>query len=152
MSCVSDKQDSGGTVMDRKCPAVSNMAGDMAQSSSTSMMGYTASTSSVVESHRRQQVERVRQKFGEYGEPLMVGEYKEFKMTFDSGCPAMFWLHAATEAIQDLQTIIQRKLRGKPSGDGGGNSGVQKLLNWLYYHRNLFLLCTIMGCTCKARI
>ena len=80
----------------------------------------SASTSSVVETHRRQQLEQVRKKFGEYGEPLMEGEYKEFKMTFDSGVPAMFWLHVAADAMHDLQSTIQRKMRGRGGGDGGG--------------------------------
>ena len=69
--------------------------------------GYAASISSLVETHRRHQLEQLRKKFGEYGEPLRVGEYKEFKMIFDSGCPAMFWLHVDTAALYDLQALIQ---------------------------------------------
>ena len=31
----------------------------------------------------------------------------EFKMFFDSGCPAMFWLYVDTAALYDLQALIQ---------------------------------------------
>ena len=63
--------------------------------------------SAMVETHRRQQMELLKKKFGEYGEPFMIGEYKEFKMIFDSGCPAKFWLYANTDALLDLQLYIQ---------------------------------------------
>ena len=77
------------------------------QPSTPSNSGYAASTSSIVETHRRHQLEQLRKKFGEYGEPVRVGEYKEFKMIFDSGCPAMFWLYVDTAALYDLQALIQ---------------------------------------------
>ena len=31
----------------------------------------------------------------------------EFKMFFDSGCPAMFWLYVDTAALYDLQALNQ---------------------------------------------
>ena len=43
-----------------------------------------------VKSHRRQQLEMVKKRLEEYGEPYLVGEYDKFLMTFDSGCPAGF--------------------------------------------------------------
>ena len=64
---------------------------------------------SIVETQRlrRQQLDMVRNKLEEYGEPLMVGEYNKFMMTFDSGCPAKFWIFANTEALWELQSFIQ---------------------------------------------
>ena len=82
-------------------------AGSKPQSSVPSNSGYAASNSAMVETHRRQQMELLKKKFGEYGEPFMIGEYKEFKMIFDSGCPAKFWLYANTDALLDLQLYIQ---------------------------------------------
>ena len=83
------------------------------QPSTPSNSGYAASTSSIVETHRRRhQLEQLRKKFGEYGEPVRVGEYKEFKMIFDSGCPAMFWLYVDSAALYDLQALIQVGLVG----------------------------------------
>ena len=41
-------------------------------------------------------------------------------MTFDSGCPALFWVFTNTDALVELQTFIQRIARGKNTGDGGG--------------------------------
>jgi hypothetical protein len=37
----------------------------------------------------------------------LVGEYKEFKMIFDSGCPTMFWLYVDKAALYDLQALNQ---------------------------------------------
>ena len=36
-----------------------------------------------------------------------MGEYKDFKMILDSGCPAMFWLwlYVDTAALYDLQAF-----------------------------------------------
>ena len=64
---------------------------------------------SIVETKRlrRQQLDVVKKKLEEYGEPLMVGEYNKFMMTFDSGCPAMFWIFANTKALWELQSFIQ---------------------------------------------
>ena len=64
---------------------------------------------SIVETQRlrRQQLDMVKKKLEEYGEPLMVGEYNKFMMTFDSGCPAKFWIFANTEALWELQSFIQ---------------------------------------------
>ena len=90
-----------------KLPVSLKAVDTKAQASTTSNCGYAASTSSMVETHRRHQLEQVRKKFGEYGEHFMVGDYKQFKMMFDSGCPAMFWLHVDTMALYDLQAIIQ---------------------------------------------
>ena len=61
----------------------------------------------VVEAHRRTEMERLRKKFGEYGEPYRVREYKEFKMYFENGDPSMFWLHADTRPLNVLQRYIQ---------------------------------------------
>ena len=87
VSCISDKIASAGKVKDRKLPIPTTSTMDngiTAQSSAAlSMTGYAASTSSVVETHRRHLLEQVRKKFGEYGEPFLVGEYKEFKKTSD---------------------------------------------------------------------
>ena len=52
-------------------------------------------------------LEQVKKRLGEYGEPLMVGEYKQLRMMFDSGWPAMFWLFADTDGLYDLQAVIQ---------------------------------------------
>merc|ERR1719347_2297435 len=80
-----------------------------------------AASSVTVDLHRRQQLEMVKKRLEEYGEPYLVGEYKKFMMTFDSGCPAQFWIFANTEALYDLQAFIQRMDRGKKGpGDGGG--------------------------------
>ena len=107
-SCFSDKLDSSAKVRDVNLPISTNKANETAKSIATaSMIGYATPTSIMVETHRRQQLDQVRKKFGEYGEPLMVGEYKDFKMTFDSGLPAMFWLHVATDAMHDFQSTIQ---------------------------------------------
>ena len=61
----------------------------------------------VVESHRRTQMEQLRKKFGEYGERFRVGEYKEFNMYFENGDPTLFWMHADTKSLHDLQRYIQ---------------------------------------------
>ena len=82
--------------------------------------GSNMSSSAVVESHRRSQMEVFRKKFGEYGEPYGVGEYKEFNMYFDNGEPTMFWLHADTKALSELHRYIQKTMRKKSGGDGGG--------------------------------
>ena len=34
-----------------------------------------------------------------------MGEYKDFKMILDSGCPVMFWLYVDTAALYDLQAF-----------------------------------------------
>ena len=52
-------------------------------------------------------MEQLRKKFGKYGEPYRVGEYMEFKMYFENGDPSMFWLHADTKPLNDLQRYIQ---------------------------------------------
>ena len=98
--------------------------------------GYAASTSSIVETHRRHQVEQLRKKSGEYGKPVRIGEYKEFKMIFDwlpcyvlavcehcslvqppgphsGGCD---WWRLFMTNITD----VQKKVTGKPLGDGQG--------------------------------
>ena len=67
---------------------------------------YTAPKTNV-ETQRRQQLDVIKKKLKEYGEPLMVGEYDKFLMTFDSGCPALFWIFANTEALWELQAFIQ---------------------------------------------
>ena len=96
----------------------------------------TQSISFMVDKNRKLQIEAVRKEFGEYGEPFIEGEYKKFKMKFENGCPAMFWLCVDTDAMNKLQRIIQviqaikllyillilavqGKVRGR-SGDGGG--------------------------------
>ena len=74
--------------------------------------GSNMSSSAVVGSHRRSQMEVFRRKFGQYGEPYRVGEYKEFNMYFDSGEPSMFWLYADTKALSELHRYIQVNLEG----------------------------------------
>ena len=69
--------------------------------------GSNMSSSAVVESHRRSQMEVFRKKFGEYGDPYRVGEYEDFNMYFDNGEPTMFWLHADTKALSELHRYIQ---------------------------------------------
>ena len=64
-------------------------------------------SSAVVEAHRKTQMEQLRKKFGEYGEPYRVGEYKEFNMYFENGDPCMFWVHADTKFLHDLRRYIQ---------------------------------------------
>ena len=87
---------------------LSTMVGGSTQSSTHSTKGYPVSTTdSMVETHRRLQLEKILKKFGGYGKPWSVGEYKEFKMMFEAGCPGMFWLHVAADAMTDLQTVIQ---------------------------------------------
>jgi len=54
-----------------------------------------------------------------------VGEYKDFKMYYDSGDPSQFWLYADTKSLNDLQRNIQKSLKKKTVGDGGG-VGVQE--------------------------
>jgi len=83
---------------------------------------------------RKNHLELVRKKFGVYGDPLVKGEYDEYNIVFVEGCPALFWLRAETWGMEDLQRIIQRKVRGRPNGDGGGSSlqvGSFVLARWL---------------------
>jgi hypothetical protein len=61
----------------------------------------------MLDKYKRQQLEQVKKGLGVYGEPLMVGEYKQLRMMFDSGCPAMFWLFAHTDGLYDMQAVIQ---------------------------------------------
>jgi hypothetical protein len=58
-----------------KLPVSIKTADPKPQPSTPSNNGYAASSSSLVETHRRHQLEQLRKKFGEYGEPLRVGEY-----------------------------------------------------------------------------
>ena len=44
------------------------------------------SNCSLVDNYRQQQLEQMKKRLGEYGEPLMVREYKQLRMMFDSGC------------------------------------------------------------------
>ena len=83
---------------------------DKGQSCEIGKLNHSNTVSiSIVETKRlrRQQLDVVKKKLEEYGEPLMVGDYNKFMMTFDSGCPAMFWIFANTKALWELQSFIQ---------------------------------------------
>ena len=69
--------------------------------------GYLVSTDSIVEKHRSRQLETICGKFGVYAKLWKVGEFKEFNMMFEAGCPGMFWLNVAGDAMIDVQTVIQ---------------------------------------------
>jgi len=86
--------------------------------------GSNMSTSAMIKVHMKTMMEYLRKKFAEYGEPYRVGKYKDFKMYYDSGDPSMFWLHADTKSLHSLQRLIQKSVRKKTVGDGGG-VGVQ---------------------------
>ena len=104
---------------------MSRKDGGSRQLTSSLNSGLNLSTSALVEAFRKTQMEYIRKKFAEYGEPYRVGEYKNFNMYYDSGDPSMFWLHADTKSLNDLQRYIQKSVKNKTVGDGGGE-GVQE--------------------------
>ena len=92
----------------RPCPEPAQRQTGLTREMRELNLKQSVATSSVtVELHRRQQLEMVKKRLEEYGEPYLVGDYNKFMMTFDSGCPAQFWIYANTEALYDLQAFIQ---------------------------------------------
>ena len=54
------------------------------------------------------QLDHVKKRLGEYGKPLVVGEYKQLRMMLGSCCPVMFLLFAD---MYNLQAVIPVSLR-----------------------------------------